>query len=130
MLFLLTLLFFANETFAQTSQCIQTDKNYISDGQEYLIITKHKEESTLDIIFYPGIDYRIKICPENANAIIEMSILDKKSIQLFTNIDKNYINEWDFKFQALMNASVKIKIKQSINKEEPVRILITYKVKR
>lgn len=117
-------------SYAQNKPCLQLEKNYISDGQEYLIITKQTEVSKLNVLFYPGIDYKIKYCPENSEAIIQMSILDQNNKLFFTNSDKNYTNEWNFKFQAIMNASINLKIKQSINNEEPVRVLISYRTKK
>jgi hypothetical protein len=57
------------------------------------MFTNSKGNNYFSTLLYFKMILNQKKCPENENAIIEMSIFDKNSTLLFTNADKNYVNQ-------------------------------------
>jgi hypothetical protein len=113
-----------------TGQNIPEDKlnkNYLSDGQEYILLLNKKNANKINVVFYPDLEYKIKIKTNNKSSIIEMNISDTNGTLLYSNQNKKYAKEWNFKFQSLMNASIDIKLISSTNKEENVRVQIAFR---
>jgi len=120
------LLVFFEAAYSQNVKCPDTPEKFISDGQEYLLLPKKTKPATVKVIFYPGIDYQLKICPEHPEIIVEITVTDADGTLIYTNADKKFIRFWNFKFQSLMNAVIELKI-QSKSEEEPVRLQLGFK---
>ena len=123
--FLLT--FYCGLAISQSNKCPRPENSFASNGQEYMLLTSNSKAAKINVIFYPELKYKIKVCPENVKSIIEILITDSKGNLLYTNKDKGYTLNWGFTFQALMNASIELKLKTIQHKEEPVRLQIAYR---
>jgi len=96
---------------------------FISDGQEYILDTK--ETSKIDVIFYSGFTYRIKLCSEFKNIKLEFTLIDEKgNIQYENIIGSDFFR--DFKFATLFHGKFLIKPINVENKFS-AQILIGYK---
>lgn len=109
MKFLLPLLFLSMSISAQNrtlESCGKELKGFIQDSQEYII--NNKENSTFDIVFYPGFTYRLELCAQNKNIQLEISLIDEKgNIQFKSNINQGFFR--DFKFETIFHGKIIVK---------------------
>lgn len=123
--FLVLLLFLSPNLFAQTKSdenCVKELKGFILDTQEYLI--NSKENSTFDIIFYPGFTYRVGLCTKNPKIKLEFKLIDEKGNEQFKS-DILYGFYHDFRFETIFHGKIQVKTKE--NDSQPAQIIIGYK---
>jgi hypothetical protein len=121
----LIFLLFSFELNGQTNtdyNCEKELKGFIIDTQEYIIDLK--ENSTFDLVFYPGFTYRLQLCTLNAKINLNLTLVDEKGNEQFTsNIGQGFYR--DFKFDSVFHGKLQVKT-ISVDKQ-PAQIIIGYK---
>jgi len=103
------------------------DKNYISDGQQYMSLITGDQTAEFSAIFYGGNTYRIIICGGNENVELMFSLYDKFRNELFTSSDFNYTNYWDFQFESTVECYIEAKFSKNLNNSGFAVLLIGLK---
>jgi len=91
------------------------DKNYISDGQQYMSLITGDQTAEFSVIFYGGNTYRIIICGGNETSELMFSLYDKYRNELFKSSDFNYTNYWDFQFESTVECFIEAGFSKNIN---------------
>lgn len=104
------------------TNCGKDLKDFIFDTQEYLI--DPKENTTFDLVFYPGFTYRLAICTQNAKINLTLTLTDEKGNVQFTN-NTGYGFYRDFKFDTIFHG--KLQVKPVSMDKQPAQIIIGYK---
>jgi hypothetical protein len=114
-------------SYGQNIQEKRQKHNFASDGQEYIILIKNNRTTKITVVFYPDLEYKINFNPETGSSIVKMDINNLDGKLLYTNSDKKFAKEWNFKFQSLINATINLKLINKLIKEETVRVHITFR---
>ena len=110
---LIIFLLFNNSLSAQLDT-VMTDcekylnKNYISDGQQYLSLITSDQVAEFSVIFYGGNTYRVITCGGNNNNL-NFVVYDKFRNELFRSSEYNNTNFWDFQFESTIECFVEAK---------------------
>ncbi len=91
------------------------DKNYISDGQQYMSLITGDQTAEFSVIFYGGNTYRVIICGGNENSELMFSLYDKYRNELFKSSDFNNTNYWDFQFESTVECFIEARFSKNIN---------------
>lgn len=91
------------------------DKNYISDGQQYMSLITGDQTAEFSVIFYGGNTYRVIICGGNENSELMFSLYDKYRNELFKSSDFIYTNYWDFQFESTVECFIEARFSKNIN---------------
>ena len=129
-LILTIFLFFNNSLEAQLDSVMTEcekylDKNYISDGQQYLSLITNDQVAEFSVIFYGGNTYRIVSCGGNNNLIFVVH--DKFRNELFRSSEYNNTNFWDFQFESTIECYVEAKFSANSEKSGFAVLLIGLK---
>ena len=122
--FTLLLLLFSFKLPGQTKSnaCEKELKGFIIDTQEYII--DQKENSTFDLVFYPGFTYRLHLCTLNSKVNLKLTLVDEKGNEHFTNnIGQGFYR--DFNFDTVFHG--KLQVKPISMDKQPAQIIIGYK---
>jgi hypothetical protein len=117
----------AGVSYGQNIQERKQKYNFVSDGQEYIVVVKNNNSTRINFIFYPDLEYKINFTPESDYSIIGMEISNLDGKILYTNSDKKFAKEWNFKFHSLINGTINLKLINKLIKEETVRVHITFR---
>jgi hypothetical protein len=104
------------------NNCGKALKGFIYDTQEYLI--DPKENTTFDLVFYPGFTYRLELCSQNPKISLSFTLVDEKGNEQF----KNIINQGfyrDFNFDTIFHG--KLQVKPISMDKQPAQIIIGFK---
>jgi hypothetical protein len=103
------------------------DRNYISDGQQYMSLITDDQTAEFSAIFYGGNTYRIIICGGNKTSELMFALYDKYRNELFNSGDFNYTKYWDFQFESTIECLIEAKFIKSMNNSGFAVILIGLK---
>ena len=119
--FYFTLLFFNNgfsqcKNFARKS-CIPKLTPFVFNGQLNNAILNEGDVADLSLTFLGGQSYRIYVCYEEPLKNVEFSLVGNDEKIIFSNIENNYINYWDFTTTSTQQLIVRVKVpkEKSIN---------------
>jgi hypothetical protein len=114
-------------SYAQKQPCACAGKDFVTDGQVYLLAVGNSKPASLNAIFYPTVEYKVQVCSEDKISIIGVTITDEHNNLIYCNTNKNYAAECQLKFQSLCNAKIELKLINKQTAEEPVRVCISYR---
>ncbi len=98
--------------------------DFISDGQQYLSLITGDQTAEFSVVFYGGNTYRVISCGGNNNKDIIFNIYDKYRNLLFSNIDYDKTNYWNFQFESTVECFIEAKFEPGNNKSGFAVILI------
>jgi hypothetical protein len=99
-------------------------KSFISDGQDHRLVIRNNKPTQLNIFFYPKFKYRLVACCANSKIPIELKLRDENGNVYFTNVNKNYIRVWDFRFTSITSGIIEVRLANTGVKEESLRLII------
>lgn len=82
------------------NKCAPSLKPFKSDGQFHRALLLEGETAEFETTFYAGNEYRIVSCTGPHSDTLEFSIFDSRYNLLFSNLDQELAQQWDFTFNA------------------------------
>ena len=82
------------------NKCAPRIKPYKSDGQFHRALLLEGETAEFETTFYAGNEYKIVGCTGPHSDTIEFSVYDSRYNLLFSNLDFEMPQEWEFNFNA------------------------------
>jgi len=98
--------------------------NFISDGQQYLSLITGNQTAEFSVVFYGGNTYRVISSGGNSNKDIIFNIYDKYRNLLFSNVEYDNINYWNFQFESTVECFIEAKFAPGSNMSGFAVILI------
>ncbi len=119
-------LFLSLETMAQTPCATLLTEEYISDGQHYTATMLSGETKNCEITLIAGNEYRIIVCPKNAEKI-RMQLVDQQNNVIFDNKKHAYTNYWNFTIPHTFSCTIKLTLDDKNIQSDDVVLLVGFK---
>jgi len=99
-------------------------EDFISDGQQYLSLITGDQTAEFSVVFYGGNTYRVISSGGNDSKDILFNIYDKYRNLLFSNIDYDNTNYWNFQFESTVECFIEAKFEPGNDRSGFAVILI------
>ncbi len=124
--------FTAKSAFSQVEQLqnicsLYFSPEYVSDGQEYFASLKPDQKVEFRTTFYGDNTYRIVACTNLKKGDLVFTVFDTEKNLLFSNVNYNYSQYWDFKFASTITCIIQVDIKNIKFTPGFVMLMIGYK---
>lgn len=86
--------------------CNDCDKTFISDGQDHQLMLQGDRYTRFYAIFLPQFTYRIAICNISEKLKLELNLKDINGNVIYSSSN---FNEWNFKFDSILQGIVEVK---------------------
>ncbi len=120
------------ESFSQVQSRSDCEKlitpAYYYNDQDYLVKISQNEKASFHVTFYENFQYRLVACNKLKNSRVEVTLIDPNNNILYSNIDYDYTQVWDFQFTSTIECVVKMAVvgNEKFDKTE-LSLLVGYK---
>lgn len=114
-IFVLGILILPKDSHAQLDSTLNKCKSkmvlpFVTDGQTYTALLSGEEVAEFHTTFYGESTYRIVGYSGNSGGNLIFSIYDRERNLLFSNIDYDNVEHWDFEFDYAMDCIIEARL--------------------